>query len=86
MAWDDAEEYLIGSRVYMDTSDALLVLSPERVYNMINRHGADRIMFGSDFPLKSTFGAYLEFDGLPLSDSQKEQIYYKTAEAVFKIK
>lgn len=86
MAWDDAEEYLIGSRVYMDTSDALLVLSPERVYNMINRHSADRIMFGSDFPLKSTFDAYVEFDGLPLSDSQKEQIYYKTAEAVFKIK
>ncbi|MBO7254438.1 MAG: amidohydrolase family protein, partial [Clostridia bacterium] len=86
MAWDDAEEYLIGSRVYMDTSDALLVLSPERVYNMINRHSADRIMFGSDFPLKSTFDAYVEFDSLPLSDSQKEQIYYKTAEAVFKIK
>jgi predicted TIM-barrel fold metal-dependent hydrolase len=71
-AWDESDEYLVGSRVYMDTSDALLVLSPERVFDMINRHGADKVMFGSDFPLKGTYNAYEEFDRLPLSKEQKE--------------
>ncbi len=86
MAWDEAEEYLVGSRVYMDTSDSLLVLPEERVFRMINNHGADRIMFGSDFPLKGTYNAYVEFDSLPLTSEQKEQIYHKTAEKLFDIK
>ena len=83
MAWDEADEYLIGSRVYMDTSDALLVLSKERVTEQINRHGADRIMFGSDFPLKGTYNAFVEFDSLAITEEQKEQIYHKTAEKLF---
>lgn len=85
-AWDEADEYLVGSRVYMDTSDALLVLNGDRVADMINRHGADKIMFGSDFPLKGTYDAYTEFDSLTLTEEQKEQIYHKTAEKLFKIK
>lgn len=85
VAWDEAEEYLVGSRVYMDTSDALLVLSNERVVDMINRHGADKIMFGSDFPLMSTRKAYNAFEALSLSENQKEQIYHLTAEKLFKI-
>ncbi len=85
MAWDEAEDCLFGSRVYMDTSDALLVLSEERVLKQIDRHGADRIMFGSDFPLKSTRTAFTEFDKLPLSEEQKEQIYHLTAEKLFKM-
>ncbi len=85
MAWDEADEYLIGSRVYMDTSDASMVLPAERIVNMINRHGADRIMFGSDFPVINTHDAFVEFDKLPLSEEQKEQIYHLTAEKLFKI-
>ena len=85
MAWDEAEEYLFGSRVYMDTSDALLRLTPERVYEMINRHGSDKIMFGSDFPLKGTADAFEEFDKLPLTEAQKEDIYHLTAEKLFKM-
>lgn len=86
MAWDEAEDYLVGSRVYMDTSDALLVLNSERVSDMINRHGADRIMFGSDFPLKGTYNAYTELDALPLDENQKDMIYYKTAQKLFGVK
>ncbi len=85
MAWDEAEEYLFGSRVYMDTSDALLRLSPERVCEMVNRHGSDKIMFGSDFPLKGTANAFEEFDKLPLTEAQKEDIYHLTAEKLFKM-
>ncbi|MBQ7647056.1 MAG: amidohydrolase [Clostridia bacterium] len=82
-AWDEAEEILYGTNVYMDTSDALLCLPPERVMRQIERQGADKIMFGSDYPLRSTKEAFDLFQILPLTDEQKEQIYYKTAEKVF---
>ena len=85
MAWNEADEYLVGSRVYMDTSDALFVLPAERVYDMINRHGADKVMFGSDFPFRRTYQSFLEIDALPLTEEQKESLYLNTAKKVFKI-
>ena len=69
----------------MDTSDALLCLNKDRVADIINRHGAEKIMFGSDFPLKGTYDAFLEFEEVPLTSQQKEQIYYKTAEKLFNV-
>ena len=49
---------LIGTPVYTDTSDALIGLPPERVYALIEKHGLDRVMFGSDYPLRTTRSAY----------------------------
>jgi predicted TIM-barrel fold metal-dependent hydrolase len=86
MAWEESDEYLVGSRVYMDTSDALFVLPSERVFEMIEKHGSEKIMFGSDFPFRLTGVAYNEMEALPLTNEQKENIYHKTAEKLFKIK
>ncbi|MGN1080730.1 MAG: amidohydrolase family protein [Acutalibacteraceae bacterium] len=83
--WDDAERLLIGSRCYTDVSEAVNYLEKDRLVRMINRHGADKIMFGSDYPLVSTETAYDLFDSLPLSEEQKEQILHLTAEKVFKL-
>jgi len=82
-AWDEAERVLIGTHVYTDTSDALIWLPPERVYNMIKKHGADYIMFGSDYPLRLTISAYNALDALPLSEEEKVKIYSGTAKKVF---
>jgi hypothetical protein len=84
-AWDEAEEVLIGTPVYTDTSDALIGLSPERLYRMIKKHGADRILFGSDYPLQLTVTAYNELDALPLTEDEKDKIYCGTAEKVFEL-
>ena len=85
MAWNEADEYLVGSRVYMDTSDALFVLPKERVFDMINRHGSDKIMFGSDFPFRKTYQSFEEIDSLPLTEAQRDDIYFKTAKKLFNI-
>lgn len=84
-AWDEAEEVLIGTPVYTETSDALIGLPPERVYNMIKKHGADRIMFGSDYPLRLTVSAYNALEALPLTENEKENIYSATAKKVFSL-
>lgn len=85
MAWEESDEYLVGSRVYMDTSDALFVLKQERVFEMIERHGAEKIMFGSDFPFLETYPSYNEIDSLPLTEEQKDYIFFKTAASLFNI-
>lgn len=85
LAWDEAEKLLYGSPVYFDTSDALLSLSPERVVYQIRKHGADKIMFGSDYPLRSTRSAFEEFDALNLTDEEKTMIYYTNAQKFYQI-
>jgi len=82
-SWDEAEKTLIGTPVYTETSDALIGLPPERVYKLIEKHGADRIMFGSDYPLRLTASAYEALDALPLTEDEKEKIYAGTAKKVF---
>lgn len=82
-AWDEAEDVLIGTPVYTDTSDALIGLPPERVYHLIKKHGAEYIMFGSDYPLRLTISAYNALETLPLTEEEKQKIYSGTAKKVF---
>ncbi|MEG1743686.1 MAG: amidohydrolase family protein [Clostridia bacterium] len=84
-AWDEAERTIIGTSVYTEISDALSCLSPERVVDLIRRHGVDKVMFGSDFPLLSPAKSFETFDKLAFSEDEKDMIYYKTAEKLFSL-
>lgn len=50
---DAAEQHVVGSRAYLETSwpATLAELPTERVRAIIRRHGADRVIFGSDWPM-----------------------------------
>lgn len=50
---EEAEADLLGLPVYLETSwpPTMAELAPERVRSIIDRHGADRIVFGSDWPM-----------------------------------
>lgn len=82
--WDEAERELIGTPVYTDTSDALIGLPPERVYGAHRKAwGLDRVMFGSDYPLRTTRSAYDALMKLPFDEAEREQICRKTASGLF---
>jgi len=49
-SWDEAERHVLGAEVLLETSFSLRELGRERAVSMIRRHGADRVMFGSDWP------------------------------------
>lgn len=85
LAWDEAEELLYGTPIYFDTSDVMLALPPQRVEYQIRKHGADKIMFGSDYPLRSTRSAFEAFDTLNLTAEEKAQIYYINAQKFYQI-
>ncbi len=50
---DEAEEHVVGSNVVIETSwpPTMALLEPERVLALVRRHGTDRVVFGSDWPM-----------------------------------
>jgi predicted TIM-barrel fold metal-dependent hydrolase len=58
---DEAEELIVGSRAYLETSwpPRLAELDRDRIRSLIRRHGADRVIFGSDWPMADP-GAEIE--------------------------
>ena len=50
---DEAEELLVGSRAVLETSwpPSTAGLDPARIREIIARHGADRVVYGSDWPM-----------------------------------
>ena len=66
--WDDVETELAGTDVYMDTATGFEYFSHEQFLRILEKHGADKIMFGSDAPW-SNAGAELErLKAMPLPD------------------
>ena len=48
--WDDVEKYMIGKNIYIDTSFAVKLMDTKQVVRMINNHGSEKVLFGTDSP------------------------------------
>jgi predicted TIM-barrel fold metal-dependent hydrolase len=50
---DEAEQELVGSRAFLETSwpPTVADVDQDRIRTIIARHGADRVVFGSDWPM-----------------------------------
>ena len=81
--WDELDAYEGVENVCFDTSSSLAFLTPERAAGLIRRFGAERFMYGSDFPMWKEDEELGRFLALPLTDSEREQILHKTAERVY---
>ncbi len=77
--WDEAEEYLTGTRCYVDTSSSLAFLPPERARALIRAYGAERVLFGVDFPMWNHSDELERISKLGLSDDELELIFEKNA-------
>lgn len=77
--WDKAFEYLAGENVYFDTSSTLWKLPLEKAMEMINKHGTDKFLFGSDYPMWDHEDEFARFNTLKISDKAKEDILYNNA-------
>jgi hypothetical protein len=73
---DEAEADLLGENVHLETSwpPSLATLAPEKVRDIISRHGADRIVFGSDWPMADPAREIEAVTALGLSDEVTEGI------------
>lgn len=77
--WDDVERYLVGTKVYLDTAFIKDYIPPEQCRRIIEQHGAERVLFGSDSPWERPGDTLAFLQSLGLSQSQMECITYKNA-------
>lgn len=77
--WEKASEYLVGRRLYMDTSSSLAFLSPERAVDMIRKHGVQKMLFGSDYPMWDHEEELERFLHLDLNEEERRAILHENA-------
>jgi predicted TIM-barrel fold metal-dependent hydrolase len=84
---DDAEEMLSGADVVLETSwpASLKTLRPERVRRLIQHHGAERVVFGSDWPMTSPGEEIKAIAALGLSDDETKKVLGGTIAAILRI-
>lgn len=85
--WEDVEKHLAGKfdNLYLDTSCLSRYIAPETLYNIIRLHTPDKILFGSDSPWDKPSDITVMINNLPLSDSEKEKIFYLNAKKLLNI-
>ena len=83
--YETARECLQDTSCVMDISSSVRFLEPGAAEKYINLYGAERIAFGSDYPMFDPLEEVNNFLRFKLTDEQKEQIAHKTAERVLKL-
>ncbi|MDE5582572.1 MAG: amidohydrolase family protein [Ruminococcus sp.] len=87
--WDDTEKYLAGKfdNLYLDISViASFDIDKKQLFRIIEKHGADKILFGSDCPWDNPSAEIDLINRLDISESDKEKIFYRNAHRLLNIK
>lgn len=83
--WDRAQQCLVGRELYLDISSTIAHLGVERSREIVLQHGADRILFASDYPAIGHKQAVEDVYALNLPDDMLEKIFYRNAEKLLGI-
>ncbi|MDR1183918.1 MAG: amidohydrolase [Coriobacteriales bacterium] len=78
---DLAVEYLEDENCFMDISSSSVYLGSRRTTELIHIYGAERILFGSDYPMWNPAEEVERFLRNNLSDAEREQICWHNAES-----
>ncbi len=86
MAWEEAVGELAGRpNVWYDTSSAVWAMDPEYAAKLIHTYGTDRVMFGTDYPVKNMKNEFATFMKIPLTEKEREDIFYNNAKKFLKL-
>jgi len=82
---EQAYEYLKDKDCFFDVSSSLMFMDEGVAENYVNQYGAERFVYGSDFPMWDPVVEMERFLKLKLTPAQFEQIAYKTAESILRL-
>jgi len=68
--WDDVERHLVGTDIYLDTAMGFEYYPAEQFLRIVQNHGADKILFGSDSPWSHAGDEIARLKALPLTESE----------------
>jgi predicted TIM-barrel fold metal-dependent hydrolase len=74
LMWEEALEKLCGKNVYFDTSDSIREMSSDLRERFFAKHGFDKILYGSDFPLEKPKTEIEFINALECGAENKEKI------------
>lgn len=84
--WEDATKQLSRyENLYTDCSSSLYAITPQKAKDLINAYGAERVLFGTDYPLWTPETEVERFMQIDLDDSQREDILCNNAAKLFSI-
>ena len=84
--WEDATKKLHKyENLYVDCSSTLYAVSAEKAKELISVYGADRVLFGTDYPLWDPEDEVARFMKIDLTDKQRDDILYNNAAKLFNI-
>ena len=88
MLWDDVEKYTAGryENLWFDVCVLSRYIEDDRLLRIIRMQGAERVLFGSDCPWDEPSAEIAMIERLPLSQEEKELIFYRNAERLLGIK
>ncbi len=77
--WDLALEYLKDKNCYLDTSSSFAMIGLKRAKELIRLYGAERIVFGTDYPMWNVGDELQNFMNIGLNSNENELILYNNA-------
>ena len=87
--WDRGAELFGGyirenpeCRFYTDCSSSLYAMSPEHAAELIRTFGAERVMWGTDYPMWNAKEELLRFFALTLTEREQEMILSKNLQGL----
>lgn len=83
--WNGEVSCLVGKNVWFDTSSTLCGLAPSELTKLIKEHGADKVLFGTDYPAVSLKSEAERIENLALTEEEKEKIFHLNAEKLLDI-
>ncbi len=83
--WADTDELISLPNLYVDCSSCFPFGKASDMYGLMRRYGANKILFGSDFPLWSPKDELSTFLTLPFTEEEREKILCRNAMKVFDI-
>ena len=84
--WEEASEKLCGYKnIYVDCSSSLYYMDSEKATSLIRMYGADKVLFGVDYPMWYPKEELERFNKLSLTNEEKEKILYKNAAKLYNI-
>ena len=84
--WEEASHVLCDiPNLYVDCSSSMPWISDEKTVGIIRRYGAERVLFGTDFPMWSPVVELDRFMNLPLTDDEKRIILGENVRKVYEL-
>ncbi|HPN85271.1 MAG TPA: amidohydrolase family protein [Victivallales bacterium] len=80
--WDELEKEIIGLPIFLDTSFTLGFIDDELFIRLVRKHGADKVIFGTDSPWRDQKTELDKIKSIAFSEEEKEKILYKNAQSL----